>query len=271
MKKFLFQSLFLIFQFLFFSCSRFTYESDFRLRPELSKTASDEWNELLAVSKKPPKILLFGFRGYKIAKTVSKLRSNEYYAELDYTNGSYPFFKHGVYVDEIKDASLVSVDKKNVENFILAYLKVTEADGKREIEKLIVPLKDKYMIRKSNADYIIQALHTPYYHERTKDAINSITGFFGILTLGTIPIYEVSNAESTFAVYDSKLNYLSTFYYKRDYLIRSAWWLWPNEGFQTFFSQQETPPINAYKIHVEEFEREFLRHLVSQSTDKTKK
>ncbi|TGL21983.1 hypothetical protein EHQ42_04765 [Leptospira levettii] len=248
---------------LFFNCSRYVYESSYTIRKDNVKIADDHWNEL--VSKKTnPKILLFGFHTYKISKSESTLLRNAQFAEVDYNTATYKFFKHGQYIDTQKADKTIPVKDIDLKRFVIEYLSKTEATGKVELEKILVPAngkKDKFLIKKFNVDYIVMAIHLPYYHERTKSGINAVTGFFGIITLGLIPIYEVSKAETFYVVFDKNLKYQNSFYYNRPYTIISALWMIPNEGFQTFFSQLEVPPENAYKIHVEEFERELLYQL----------
>lgn len=249
--------------FLMINCSRYVYETSYTIRPENQKTSEIHWEELVK-KKTSPKIALFGFHTYRVASKEASLLTKETYAEVDYQSDTYKFFKNGKYIDQIVTDKIISVDALDVKRFVIEYLRVTEASGKNEIEKILVPAKgkkDKFALRKIDADYIVMAIHLPYYHERTKAAINSVTGFFGIITLGLVPIYEESKAETFFIVFDKNLKYQNSFYYSRPYTIISALWMWPNEGFQTFFTQDEVPPVNAYKIHVEEFEREMLYQL----------
>lgn len=255
--------LFINFILFFISCSRFFYETTNIIRPEDPKFSSDYW-DTLNINKKAPNLILIGFHTYKIGNKESSFIETETFAELDLNTDTYKYFKRGTYIDNIKSNSYVSINQKNASRFILDYLNQTGTEGKNEILKLLVPSptnKNNYKMKKTNADYFVVAIHKPYYHERSKAAINSVTGFFGILTFGLIPIYEVSNAETLFNIYDKNLNYFSSFLYKREYTIISALWMWPNQGFQTFFTQDETPPQEAYKIHVEEFERELLFQL----------
>ncbi len=252
------------------TCSRYQYETSFLLRSDTTVTAKEEWDQIIHDFKKPPRIILVGFRGYKIDRSTTGIRTNEYFAVINDESSSANFFQNAFPIDNFLNQKGIPVDQKNAERVILEYLNVTEVSGKSEIEKLLIPSKKKFLLRETGADYILIGNHTPYYQERTKAAINSITGLFGILTFGIIPIYEESRAESAISVYDANLNYISTFYYNRPYTVRSALWLWPNEGFQTFFNQEITPPINAYKIHVDEFEREFLNQLLIEESKKKK-
>ncbi|MBM9548993.1 hypothetical protein JWG40_18340 [Leptospira sp. 201903074] len=258
------QKIYLVFLLLLMmNCSRYVYETSYTIRPENQKKVDEHWEELVT-KKTAPKIALFGFHTYRVASKDSSLLTKETYAEVDYQSQTYKFFKNGKYIDQAITDKIIPVDASDVKRFVIEYLRVTEASGKSEIEKILVPAKgkkDKFALRKIDADYIVMAVHLPYYHERTKSAINAITGFFGIITLGLVPIYEESKAETFFIVFDKNLKYQNSFYYSRPYTIVSAIWMWPNEGLQTFFTQDEVPPANAYKIHVEEFEREMLYQL----------
>lgn len=252
-----------VFLCLFVSCSRYTYETSFNIRTDDSRN-SDDYINILKDKKQNPKLVLVGFHTYKITKKDRGFRQVETFAELDLQSNTSQFFKNAKYIDSIPSEKYVSVNQVDAKRFVVDYISKTGASGKDEVLKVLKQSpknENEFVMKKTDADYYVTAIHMPYYHERDKSPINSITGFFGIITLGLIPIYEESVAETIFNVYDKNLKYYTSFLYKRNYTIKSALWMWPNEGFQTFFTQVETPPLNAYKIHVEEFERELLYQL----------
>ncbi|EMY62939.1 Lp29 family lipoprotein [Leptospira terpstrae] len=181
------------------------------------------------------RIALIGFLPYDY-----QLRKNRHgdevraSATVDYEKSMKPLFLDGKDIELYTSKSGNSqITRDNCIDFVYAYINVVKDSGKDELRKFIdfelTPdiSKTKCIVKSENVDfYILGIPGKPLNPWRDYD--ESFLGFFksalSVLTFFIYPTKKVEPVNATFNVYDSKLNLIDKFDYKKQVIITTSWW-----------------------------------------------
>ncbi|MCB1180347.1 MAG: hypothetical protein KDK36_22395 [Leptospiraceae bacterium] len=239
-------------------CTRFFYKDIREESPELYKENITP----------DPKIKVLGFYPFKVVDYQRGLRKNKIIAELDYDNSLKEEFLYYDKENSIsKNPKKQKLDFEYATRFINGYLNFVGKSGIKEIETIInLENKQFYLINK-NYDYYILGIFGPDFKRRKIDDFKgTFTKIFCFLTLGIIPAIEEFDIEGSFYLFDKNLKLVSSMYYPQTYKTITSLWMWPNEGFYTFFNSHDVIPKGAYKDLVQRINIDFenLKNLKKQ-------
>ncbi|EKJ87372.1 hypothetical protein CLV96_3976 [Leptospira meyeri] len=181
------------------------------------------------------RIALIGFMNYEFHMSNDR-QGNAYRssASLNYNNSMKQFFPAGKDISSFNTNNINNqIGRENCLDFVYEYLNVVKDSGEKELKKFIdINLtpdtsKSTCSVKSKNVDYYILGIPGKPFNSWTnydESFIGYIKNAISVLTLFIVPSKQAEPVNAYFYVYDSRLNLIDKFEYKKQVIITTSWW-----------------------------------------------
>ncbi|TGK82984.1 hypothetical protein EHQ24_08150 [Leptospira noumeaensis] len=215
------------------------------------------------------RIALIGFMNYEFE--MNKDRQGNLYrssASLNYNKSMKPLFPAGKDVSSFNSNNINNqIARENCLDLVYEYINIVKDSGKKELSKFIdfnlTPdtSKSTCLVKTNNVDYYILGIPGKPFNSW----VNYDESFFGyiksgisVLSFFIFPSKQAEPVNGFFYIYDSKLNLVDKFEYKKQVIITTSWWFNLNLNEKEYvFKEIDQSIIKSQENITKEFSYDF--------------
>ncbi|TGK80626.1 hypothetical protein EHQ31_13540 [Leptospira montravelensis] len=215
------------------------------------------------------RIALIGFMNYEFQMT--KDRQGDLYkssASLNYNQSMKQLFPAGKDVSFFNSKEINGqIGRDNCLDLVYEYINIVKDSGKMELSNFIdfdlTPdtSKSKCQVKTNNVDYYILGIPGKPFNswvEYDASFFGYIQSAASVLSFFIIPSKKAEPVNAYFYVYDSKLNLIDKFEYKKQVVITTSWWFNLNINEKEFvFKDIDQSIIKSQENITKEFSYDF--------------